>query len=81
MNSISDVKQRLRQKTVDMLGKSSIMLSAPEQCEHMKFCVQISNARRGIEVGVFTGYSALCMAEGLPVDGKLVALDVSSEWT
>ena len=34
-----------------------------------------------IEVGTFTGYSALCLAEGLPDDGKLITLDVSEEWT
>lgn len=34
-----------------------------------------------MEIGVFTGYSALCLAEGLPSDGKLTALDVSKEWT
>ena len=47
----------------------------------MKMMIQISQAKRGIEVGTFTGYSALVMAEGLPDDGKLIALDISEEWT
>eukprot|EP00345_Euplotes_harpa_P005782 CAMPEP_0168327086 /NCGR_PEP_ID=MMETSP0213-20121227/5693_1 /TAXON_ID=151035 /ORGANISM="Euplotes harpa, Strain FSP1.4" /LENGTH=177 /DNA_ID=CAMNT_0008329933 /DNA_START=153 /DNA_END=686 /DNA_ORIENTATION=+ len=52
-----------------------------DQAELMKILVQISGAKKGIEVGVFTGYSSLCMAEGLPEDGKLYCLDVSEEWT
>ena len=47
----------------------------------MKFLVQISNSKKGIEVGVFTGYSALCLAEGLPSDGNLIAIDISEEFT
>jgi predicted O-methyltransferase YrrM len=47
----------------------------------MKFLIKLSKAKKGIEVGVFTGYSALCMAEGLPEDGKLLALDISEEYT
>ena len=43
--------------------------------------VQISGAKRGIEVGTYTGYSALNLAEGLPSDGKLICLDVSQEYT
>ncbi|WP_236705414.1 O-methyltransferase, partial [Frankia sp. ACN1ag] len=37
--------------------------------------------RRAIEVGTFTGYSALCIARGLPAGGRLLCLDVSDEWT
>ncbi|WP_083866880.1 MULTISPECIES: O-methyltransferase [Frankia] len=37
--------------------------------------------RRAVEVGTFTGYSALCIARGLPTDGRLLCLDVSEEWT
>jgi len=46
----------------------------------MKFLVQIAGAKKGIEVGTFTGYSALCMAEGLPADGKLICLDINEDW-
>ena len=42
--------------------------------------VKVSGARRGIEVGVFTGYSALSLAKGLPADGKLIALDISEKF-
>ena len=57
------------------------MLTAQDQAELMKMLVQITGAKKGIEIGVFTGYSALCLAEGLPEDGKLFALDISEEWT
>ena len=57
------------------------MLCSQEQGELMKMLVQLSGAKKGIEVGTFTGYSALCMAEGLSEGGKLYALDVSKEWT
>jgi len=46
----------------------------------MRFLIEISNSKYGIEVGTFTGYSALCMAEGLPSDGKLICLDISEEY-
>jgi caffeoyl-CoA O-methyltransferase len=43
--------------------------------------VELSGARTAVEVGVFTGYSALCIARGLPADGRLLACDISTEWT
>jgi caffeoyl-CoA O-methyltransferase len=43
--------------------------------------VQLTGARQAVEVGVFTGYSAICIARGLPKDGRLLACDVSEEWT
>ena len=53
------------------------MLSAPDQAEHMKFLVQISGAKRGIDLGTFTGYSALCFAEAIPEDGQIISFDIS----
>jgi caffeoyl-CoA O-methyltransferase len=43
--------------------------------------VQLSGARTAVEVGVITGYSAICIARGLPADGHLLACDISPEWT
>jgi len=80
MNLISDVKLKLRKATQEAMGAKAGMLSAPDQCEHMRFLIEISNSKFGIEVGTFTGYSALCMAEGLPSDGKLTCLDISDEY-
>ena len=47
----------------------------------MAFILKVMGAKRGIEVGTFTGYSALCLAEALPQDGKLICFDVSEEFT
>lgn len=53
----------------------------PEQGQLMALLLKLSQARRVLEIGTFTGYSALWMAEALPKKGKLVACDVSEEWT
>ncbi len=57
------------------------MQISPEQGQFMRFLVELMGARRALEVGVFTGYSALSVALGLPEDGELVACDVSEEYT
>lgn len=70
----------LRNETYRLAGMWAIMLSAPDQVEHMKFIIKAANCRRGLEIGTFTGYSALVMAEGLPDDGKLVCLEKSQDY-
>jgi len=57
------------------------MQISPEQGRLMRWLVELTGARRALEVGVFTGYSALSVALGLPEDGRLVACDLSDEWT
>ncbi|MCG8427332.1 MAG: class I SAM-dependent methyltransferase [Chromatiales bacterium] len=57
------------------------MQIAPEQGQFMALLVELMGARRIIEVGTFTGYSALCMAQVLPEDGELICCDISEEWT
>ncbi|MGX7829276.1 O-methyltransferase [Actinokineospora sp. 24-640] len=52
-----------------------------DEGEFLTMLVRIAGARRAVEVGVFTGYSSLCIARGLPTDGTLLACDVSEEWT
>ncbi len=47
----------------------------------LKLLVMLSGARNAVEIGTFTGYSALSIAEGLPDDGRLICCDVSEEWT
>ena len=79
MNNLSDIKRKLIYETQEITGKKSIMLSAPDQCEHMAFLVQLAKAKKGIELGTFTGYSALCMAQKLPEDGKLITVDIDPE--
>ena len=63
------------------LGGISIMQIAPEQGAFMTLFARAIGAKRAIEIGTFTGYSALCLARGLPEDGQLICCDVSDEWT
>lgn len=53
----------------------------PEQGAFMTLLAQISGARTAVEVGTFTGYSAICVARGLASGGSLLACDISEEWT
>ena len=57
------------------------MQIAPEQGQFMQLLVKLSGAKRAIEVGVFTGYSSLAVALALPPQGRLLACDVSEEYT
>ena len=57
------------------------MQIAPEQGQFMQMLVRLTGARRAIEVGVFTGYSSLAVMLAMPGDGRLLALDVSEEYT
>jgi caffeoyl-CoA O-methyltransferase len=75
-----EVQQGLIEET-NALGGISMMQVAPEQGAFMSLMTRLLGARRAIEVGTFTGYSALCIAQALPEDGLLVCCDVSDEWT
>lgn len=59
----------------------SIMMIGPLEGALLRLLVRLTNARRVVEVGTFTGYSAIAMAEGLPEDGRLITCDISEEWT
>lgn len=74
-----DVLRRLREETQAM--EHARMQIAPEQGQFMRLLVELLGAQRTIEVGTFTGYSALATALALPEDGKVIACDVSEEWT
>jgi caffeoyl-CoA O-methyltransferase len=63
------------------LGAVAGMQIAPEQGAFLTVLTRLIGARRAIEIGTFTGYSALCIARGLPDDGRLLCCDVSEEWT
>ena len=74
-----DVLRRLREETAGLpMGRMQI---SPEQGQFMALLIRATGARRCLEVGTFTGYSALACALALPADGELVALDTSAEWT
>lgn len=62
------------------LGNVASMQIAPEQGALMTMLTRLLGVTRAIEVGTFTGYSALCIARGLPDDGELVCCDVNEEW-
>lgn len=74
-----DILRRLREETARL--PMAVMQISPEQGQFMAFLVRALGARHCLEVGTFTGYSALACALALPADGELVALDVSEEWT
>jgi caffeoyl-CoA O-methyltransferase len=57
------------------------MQMSPDEAQLMGFLVKLLGVRRALEIGVFTGYSALSVALALPDDGCLIACDVSEEWT
>jgi predicted O-methyltransferase YrrM len=74
-----DLLARLRAETAAL--PSAGMQISPEQGQLMGLLIELVGARRALEVGVFTGYSSTVVALALPADGKLVACDVSTEWT
>ena len=69
----------LRDETAELTQRS--MQISPEQGQFMALLVRLTGARRCLEVGVFTGYSSLATALALPDDGRVIACDVSEEWT
>lgn len=69
----------LRQETAKL--PNSNMQISPEQGQFMALLVELIGAKKTLEIGVFTGYSALAVAAALPEDGKVVACDVNKEWT
>src|SRR5262245_5870863 len=76
-----DVQQRLQAVTAEKTGGASMMQIGDDQAVLMETIVRAMGARRAIEVGTFTGYSALAVARGLGPGGYLLCCDVSEEWT
>ncbi len=74
------VLEALREETAK-LGPLARMQIAAEQGTFLGLLVAAIGAHQVLEVGTFTGYSALCMARGLPPEGRLLACDISTEWT
>jgi predicted O-methyltransferase YrrM len=70
---------RLREETA-RLPNSNLQISA-EQGQFMALLMHLIGARRTIEIGVYTGYSALVVAQALPDDGHVIACDINEEWT
>jgi caffeoyl-CoA O-methyltransferase len=74
-----EVLARLREETAAL--PAAAMQTAPEQGQFMALLVTLIGARRTLEVGTFTGYSALCVALALPAEGRVIACDVSETYT
>jgi caffeoyl-CoA O-methyltransferase len=74
-----EVLRRLREETAGMPGAG--MQIGPEQGQFMALLVELIGARRTLEIGTFTGYSALVVALALPPEGRVVACDVNEEYT
>jgi len=74
---LSDLVEETRQSVPEHVG----MQISADQGQLLTMLVQLTGARRLIEVGTFTGYSSVCLARGLPDDGRLLCCDVSEEWT
>jgi predicted O-methyltransferase YrrM len=75
----SEAAQRLRAETAK-LPQAGMQIGA-DQAAFLALLVRSSGAKRCIEIGTFTGYSALAIAAALPKDGRLVCCDISEEWT
>ena len=75
----SALKKKLREATAK-LPDARIQIT-PEQGQFMALLAKLIEAKRALEIGVYTGYSAWCVAEALDEGGNLIACDVSVEWT
>jgi caffeoyl-CoA O-methyltransferase len=71
----------LADETAQKMGGGAMMQISPEQGTLMTMLARAMGARHAVELGTFTGYSALCVARALPPDGTLLCCDVSAEWT
>ncbi|GGK64591.1 hypothetical protein Sme01_25360 [Sphaerisporangium melleum] len=76
-----EVLQELAVQTRETTGGSWTMQITPDEGALLTMLVRMTGARRAVEVGVFTGYSSICIARGLAEGGRLLACDVSEEWT
>jgi predicted O-methyltransferase YrrM len=74
----SPLLKRLREETAQL--PTARWQIAPEQGQFMALLVQISGARKILEIGTFTGYSALCMAQAMPADGRLICCDLPGDY-
>jgi caffeoyl-CoA O-methyltransferase len=76
-----DEVQRKLIEVTSALGGVSMMQISPDQGAFMTLLAKVMGVRNVIEVGTFTGYSALCLARGLADGGRLICCDVNEQWT
>lgn len=65
----------------EALGGPARMLTTSDQAALLTTLTRLISARRAVEIGTFTGFSALAISRGLPADGELICLDVDEDWT
>lgn len=75
------LQKRLRAETAKLLDNWAMMQIGPDQGALLALLVRLIGAKRTIEIGTFTGYSTLAVAQALPADGKVIACDINEEWT
>lgn len=80
-NPLDAVQRELVDVTHRQLADDAGLQTAQEQGPLLAFLVRLTGARQIVEVGTFTGFSTLSMAQALPEDGRIIACDVSEEWT
>jgi caffeoyl-CoA O-methyltransferase len=73
-----DVLRRVERETNEL--PMAAMLTRPDQAALLTLLVRLTHARTAIEIGTFTGYGAICIARGLPADGRLTIFEVSEEY-
>ena len=71
----------LQRETQRLPGRQANMQISPDQGSFLTMLARLMGARRAVEVGTFTGYSSICIARGLGPEGRLLALDISPEFT
>jgi caffeoyl-CoA O-methyltransferase len=76
-----DLLRELASETRRATGDAAGMQVSHDEGELLTMLARLTGARRAVEVGVFTGYSSICIARGLPAGGHLLACDVSDKWT
>lgn len=75
----SELLSQLREETQAV--EWSVMQISPEQGQFMSLLVRLLNAKRALEIGTYTGYSSICIANALVDGGELICCDDSDEWT
>jgi predicted O-methyltransferase YrrM len=76
-----ELQRRLIAETAERAGPAKRMQVSPDEGAFIEMVTRLNGTRRAVEVGTFTGYSALCVARALPADGRLLCCDVNEDWT
>jgi len=79
--SLDEIATELVEETRAALPDQAMMQIGPEQAVLLTMLTRLVGARRAVEVGTFTGFSALAIARGLPPEGRLACFDLSTEYT